>query len=80
MKVFVTKYALTRGILEMDVEDCKTSSGMVRTLKDFPIYFHGEGKDWHRTHDAARAKAEDMRVKKIASLHKQIKKFEKMEF
>lgn len=46
----------------------------------FPIYYHGEGNDWHRTKESAIAKAEEMRKKKIASLKKQIEKLEKMEF
>jgi hypothetical protein len=87
MKVFVTKYALTQGILEVEVEgEPKDGSGMVVSvpppdarwgMKD---YFHGEGKDWHRDYLAARQRAENMRVAKIASLKKSIAKFEKLNF
>ncbi|MFA5187135.1 MAG: hypothetical protein WC551_11685 [Patescibacteria group bacterium] len=37
-------------------------------------------RDWHLTPEAAIAKAEAMRVKKIAALQKQIKKLESMAF
>ena len=79
MKVWITKYALTSGILEKEVKDF--GDGSVREIENsFPIYYHGEGKEWHRTKESAIAKAEEMRKKKIASLKKQIEKLEKMEF
>lgn len=43
-------------------------------------YYHGEGKEWHRTRESAVAKAEEMRCKKIDSLKKQIEKLEKKRF
>lgn len=46
----------------------------------FPTYYHEEGKEWHRTKESAIAKAEEMRKKKIASLQKQIKKLENINF
>lgn len=77
MKVWITKYALTRGILEKEVEDC--GDGMVREKESFfPAYYHGT--DWHTDKQSAVAKAEEMRKKKIASLKKQIDKLEKMKF
>lgn len=79
MKVWITKYALTSGILEKEVKDF--GDGSVKEIENsFPIYYHGEGKEWHRTKESAIAKAEEMRKKKIASLKKQIEKLEKMEF
>ena len=42
--------------------------------------YHGEGKEWHRTKEAALVRAEKMRQKKIASLKKQIEKLERMKF
>lgn len=42
----------------------------------FSIY----GKDWHRTPEAAIARAEEMRAEKIASLKKQIERLMKLEF
>jgi hypothetical protein len=83
MKVFVTKHALTQGILLVEVEGEPTIGGMVVSMPEpgaFKDYFHGEGKDWHRTFDAARQRAEQMRITKIASLRKSIAKFEKLTF
>lgn len=91
MKVYITKYCLTKGILERDaieVEDAITKSpnGMVEVVdKDgSPIryheYYHREGDQWHRTLESAQKKANDMRTKKLVALQKQIKKLEKLVF
>lgn len=79
MKVWITKYALTRGIIEtegevsVDFPDLLSAKGNVN-------YLHGEGKEWHRTKESAIKKSEEMRQKKIASLKKQIEKLEEMRF
>ena len=82
MKIWSTKYALTKGILEHDAQEC--SDGMVRILAEHSLhpvaYLHGEGKDWHRTFESAQQRAEDMRVAKVASLRKSIKQLEAMRF
>ena len=79
MKIWNTKYALTKGILEHDVQE--RSDGMVRIHTDYSYtYLHGEGKDWHRTFESAQKRAEAMRVAKIASLRKSIKQLEAMRF
>jgi hypothetical protein len=81
---WVTKYALTDGIQKV--------SGTVRheTSSDMLSYqarngYHGwtalvHGKDWHRTPEAALARAEEMRKAKIASLKKSIAKLEVIKF
>lgn len=83
MKVFITKYALTNGIGEVSggiSDTCptmfvsKTTNGLVSG------YFHCEGREWHRTREAAIAKAESMRLVKIASLVKQIERLKKLDF
>lgn len=80
MKVWITKYALTQGVLEKEVEQSSVTPNMVvSTANQFDCY-HGEGRDWHRTPEAAADKAEEMRVFKIASLEKQIKKLKAMRF
>ena len=82
MKVFITKFALTRGIVEIDAEICSTiSKNMIQTTADkgrFDIYYHKP--DWHESKDDAIKKANEMRDKKIASLKKQIQKLEKFKF
>ena len=77
-KAFITKYALTSGIKEMEVEEL--SPGNIKRLGNNYDYFHGEGKEWHRTMESAVKRAEEMRVKKIASLKNQIVKLEKLKF
>lgn len=75
MKVYITKYALTKGILEAEAEFC-TGTGMINVGRHG--YYHGEGKEWHRTREVAVKRAEIMRTNKIESLQKSIAKLEKM--
>lgn len=79
MKVWITKYALSDGIKELEVEQSDFSPNMVFG-KVYNDCYHGEGKEWHRTYESAATRAEEMRNKNIASLKKQIKKFERMRF
>lgn len=81
MKVYITKYVLTAGeIYEKEVQECEIS-GMVRVLDTIPPeYYQGEGRDWHRTCEAAVRRAEEMRNKKLDSLRKQIKKLWNLSF
>lgn len=86
MKVWISKYALTTGIFETEVERCEASSNndnsdMVKAMEGrSSIYYFGEGKDWHLTRDEAIIKAEEMRFKKIESIKKQLNKLEKLKF
>jgi hypothetical protein len=85
MKIFVTKYALTEGILEMEAEEPKPEyKGMVTVKgvpgKSYDSNFHGEGREWHRDMQSARAKATKMVQAKIASLKKQIVRLDSMVF
>lgn len=82
MKVWITKYALTTGIYEAEVEEthCASMVSLRTAPGSFSQYFHGEGKDWHRTKESAVARAESMRIKKIASLKKSLAAFEKLRF
>jgi len=80
MKIYVTKYALTQGIYEVEAED-ETGGIFVAfsgSNRSYTTYYHkGE---YELTHAAAVTKANEMREKKIASLKKQIKKLEEMTF
>lgn len=80
MKVWITRYALTDGILESDAEICLDADMKGNMIVCDRGYFHGEGRDWHRTKEAALVRAEKMRQKKIASLKRQIEKLEKIKF
>lgn len=81
MTAYITKYALIGGITEkegMIGEDCKTMFVTVKNSFGFSECFHGD--DWHTTMESAVAKAESMRLKKIASMKKQIAKLEQLTF
>lgn len=83
-KVYITKYALTSGIIERYGILCKESANMVECLNDdlsktqYGCYYHG--KDWHRTKESAIAQAEEMREKKLKSLNKKISKIKNLKF
>ena len=72
---YVTKYALSAGIQKRRL--LLLFGGMVALANSRYAYFHGEGRDWHRTYASARERAEAMRKAKIASLQKTIAKLEK---
>lgn len=77
IKAWVTKYALTEGIQEVEGEVChNVSSGMLSWGK----YGTAHGRDWHRTREEAVKRAEEMRVAKIASLKRSIAKLEAIKF
>ena len=81
MKVWITKYALTEGIQEIEADDRSGGDGMVKRIDaDWGPYFHGEGKEWHRSRDAAVVRAEAMRQAKIKSVKKQLERLERMTF
>jgi hypothetical protein len=88
MKVWITKYALTEGIIEAegDIYTGIPNSDMfccsrIGFFKDYSSpNFHGEGREWHRTEEAAKAKANQMVSAKIGSLKKSLAKFMVMEF
>lgn len=75
---WVTKYALTEGVQKVKAargvgeNTIGVKSGM------YTQYFHG--KDWHTSEKDALARADQMRLKKISALGKQIAKLEKMNF
>lgn len=77
-KAYITKYALSNGITEIDAEDCfYISPDMIKDAHQSAAYHANE---WHRTLEAAQQRAEQMRVAKISSLRKQIAKLEKLRF
>lgn len=78
-KVWITKYALTKGIIETEGRISNSCPGLL-DAKGITNYLHGEGNEWHRTKESAIAKAEEMRQKKIESLKSQIEKLEKLRF
>lgn len=76
MSMFSTKYALSSGIREFTPEKVGDSE----YVWDGPYSMLRIGRDAFSNIEDAMADAEKRRVKKIASLRKQIKALESMEF
>lgn len=74
---FITKYAMTSGIEERLVEDC--GDGLVKG-GGYGAYFHGEGREWHRTKESAFARAKVMQAAKLKSIDKQRAKIAALKF
>ena len=81
-RAWITDRALTKGIKVCEVRDCFTTSPkMVEGITDDALtdaYYHKP--NWHRTYQEALARAEEMRTKRIASLKREIKKLESLQF
>lgn len=82
-KVFITKYALTKGIQEAKaniIESCNDKNIKYSYVKFFYVTNLVLDKDAFIDKSEAIKKAEEMRLKKIESLKKQIKKLEDLKF
>lgn len=73
---WITKYALTKGIIEIDgtVERDSPRALAYRFAGSYTNYVHGN--QWHRTKVAAEARVAEMVEAKKASLRKQLAKLE----
>ncbi len=72
---------MTVGIVEEEGEPSPNWPSMfVVKCKSYDAYYHGEGKDWHRTKESAVAKAEAHRQMRLKSLRKQLAKIEALKF
>lgn len=87
MKVWISKYALTIGLFEIEAELCepswnKTVATMVKYRRPncYEEYAHGEGREWHRSRKEAEKRAEAMRIRKIQSHQKAIEKLQRLVF
>ena len=79
--IYVTKYALTKGILKIEAEYSGISEMMCDIFSGFyRCTYHGVNRDYTFTLEEAKKIAEKMKNKKISSLKKQIKKLEEMIF
>lgn len=78
--IWVTKYALTQGIIKTTARYCGEGMMAFRVSDDATIDSLAHGNDWHWTRESAVARAEEMRKGKIASLKKQIASLEKRVF
>ena len=79
-KVFITKYALTRGILEVEAELVPSQHGETvyasTNLKGLKLFTN----EFEETEKAAFARAETMRARRLASLRRAISKAQKHTF
>lgn len=85
MKLYITKWVLTSGIIEVDTEMENITENI---NQDGIIFYYGRycksaipsifypQKDIHTTYEDARIVANITKLKKILSLQKQIKKLE----
>jgi hypothetical protein len=79
-KVFITKYALTSGIIVADM-DVREDAGYCWGKPPGYRYATGfSGKDFHLTKEEALQDCENRRIKKIATLKKQIVNLENLKF
>ena len=79
MKVWITKYALTKGIIEADGEPYGLEWVSASWDNGYKCNDFKQG-EWFDTKERAIKKAEEMCQKKIENLKKQIKKLEEMRF
>lgn len=81
MKIWISKYALSDGITEHECEPPNDGSAYVYPGAPFAGYIGFTlGREAHTTPEEAAKAAEAARVKKIASVRKQIAKLEKLTF
>jgi hypothetical protein len=76
MKAYITKYALTAGIIETDQADEVKHFPFLRRISaniGKPTNFFN-GTEWQETRELAVARANIMREHRIQALEKQIKK------
>lgn len=77
-KIYITKYALTAGIKTAIAHDCGDNLVFIHGDYGFIASFYID-REAFTDLDEAKKRAEEMRVKKIESLKKQIEKLSKME-
>jgi hypothetical protein len=77
LRGFVTKYALTTGIIECDARRSGDSPFVVVSIRHATAVMK-LGSDFFESRDEAVAKAQEMARRKIESLQKQIAKLQKL--
>lgn len=95
MKVWSTKFVLTGGIEEAEVDDsflakvCSTEmipnkraieATVMRNGEPLQLWLDGENREWHRTREGAVRRATKLRDERVESLRKQIERLECMSF
>ena len=78
---YIAKYALSKGKIEVVTGERSECDPEWVTSKHGGLWSTFKlGREIFRTREEAVAKADELRKKRIASLHKQIKKLSEMEF
>lgn len=79
MKVWIAKYALTKGIYECEVTSCAPDHpDMVYTINSWRIYFHNN--EWFPTREEAVNRALAMIAAKQQAIKKQLTKLNDLAF
>ena len=83
MKIWNTKYCLTVGITVHEI-DCLPDSDLLMVEDGLGLRgitsLYKEGKTWHRTEEAAVDRAEELKIAKLQSLDKEVKKISALVF
>lgn len=79
-KVFITKYALTAGVKEIETDIIRDRFENEEYVIDDSYSYFRIGTNAFTDKSEALKKAEEMKIRKIASLRKQIEKLEKLSF
>lgn len=79
-KVFITKYALTAGVKEIETDIIRDRFENEEYVIDDSYSYFRIGTNAFTDKSEALKKAEEMRIRKIASLRKQMEKLEKLSF
>lgn len=81
MKVYITRWALTKGIMEEEAEISPVAPTMVTVNGAHSGYsYYAHKPYWHLTRAEAVAHANQMLKVKLESLKRSLRKFEAMEF
>jgi len=80
MLIYISKYALSEGILELQGKDVGRGMAMIPPTDTAGFTTYYKRGEWHTTREEAVARAEDMCRRRIASLRRQIAKLEKLRF
>lgn len=81
MKAWVSKYALTKGIFEIEAkEHTPVDKNTIIDINNCSERFCGEGREWHKTKKEALERAESLKQMKINNLKRQIEKLGKIKF
>lgn len=72
MKVYITKFALSEGVLIDDVEQCDDNKLIVASKSYFTPRRYYRKPDWHKTKESAITRVDNMIEKRMKTLNKSI--------